>query len=459
MSVLPSSSIPATWALAGSVTGPTSPPGIAKMDQICLIPALLATYAMVTFNSNPGWIAVADISNAASPHYVGLPTNIIESPGGANNGPIYGVISGNYFYVGTNPGYIYVINITNPAAISAETLTFRVDSSNIGGIFVSGNKLYATGLNTGKFYVISVSNPVSPTLLSTTTVSGNAVGLAVSNSFAYIADYDNEQIVSYNVSNGVVLAGTCSLTSNPGYVGLHPNGNTLYVTSYGSNILWIVDIMTPGSPSLVATLTPPGGGSFGGGSPSVQFQASLAYIGNSQGTYTVYSVVNPESPVFLTTTSSSGATSTSSFAVDNQNNIYVPNRSNISPGGSILDILSPTSYSVVTDSITPQNSVSIAASISSPSGVLISSSGSQVFVWNNIVGNSPAVSGEAASQVIVVSVSNPLVLPGAPWSLSAVVANGSIPGTVTVTVTYTNDSGSAQTFPTSFNLDFIVAYL
>jgi hypothetical protein len=441
--------------------GPTNPTTVGKMDQIYLVPG--QPYAIVVFNNNPGWIAAVNISNLNAPVYSGLPTNIIQSPGGANNGPIIGKISGSYFYAGTNSGHLYIVNISNPVSLVATNLTYHPNASTIGGIDVVGTTVYLTGLNTGNFYIINASIPTSPSVTYSTNVSSNLVGVRVSGNYAYIADYANAGLAVYNISGSPSYVSTLSLSTNPGYIGLHPNGNLLYVTGYSTNVVWIIDINTPGSPSLISTLTPPAGGTFSGTPVSVVFQLPLIFIGNAQGKYNIYDGTLASVPVFIKTVVT-GGTSTTSFAVDASYNLYVPNRTNSGYGGSIFQIYSPTLVGDPSAAIQVSSSGTISLknvilSASVTVGTTIAAGATLLWSFNNIIGIPAVTSGETAVSVIPVTVGLPLSLPSTPWTLSATITNVSLSNIISIVVSYTNDTGSSQTISSPYNVCFVVCYV
>jgi len=460
-------------SLLGSVTGPSSSYSsneINKMNQVLLVSASSPQYAMLTFNQNPGSVAAVDVSNSASPTYIspGVGTTIINSPGGANNGPIMGVISGNYYFVGTNSGYLYVFNLSTLPTITTVSQTFKPDTGDAGGLFavptVTGATVYLASETSGNLYVINfIASPFSISTTYTVAVSSALIGVCVSGNYAYVSDYTNQRLAVYaltvnDVPSNPTLVTTLALPNEPGYIALHPNGNTLYICQFNGPNLWIVDIAAPINPYIVTTLQAPLGGNFGFGAVNVVFRSPIAYVGNSTGGYNVYNASIPEAPILQYTLNCGSGFATNGFDADNSGNIYVPNRAinTYPPNVNVLSIFGPTSTALTA---TVYNSVLVSALVHSYGSTSVPNGSSISWTFNNVVGVNPATSGETANGVSALKTTEPLILPiPTGWSLSATVTTVST-NLINVIVSYTNNTGSSQTIPYGgYDVSFVVAY-
>ncbi|MEI7850862.1 MAG: right-handed parallel beta-helix repeat-containing protein, partial [Kiritimatiellales bacterium] len=116
-------------------------------------------------------------------------------------------VAGNYAYVSAGPAGLFIVNVSNP---ESPVLTGSYTAKAANDVAVSNGYAYvASGGNvdgTNGLLVLNVSNPALPTrsgFLKTT--NGAASGVAVQDSYAYLADGSNELVV-VNISNPVSLS-------------------------------------------------------------------------------------------------------------------------------------------------------------------------------------------------------------------------------------------------------------
>ena len=123
-------------------------------------------------------LRIINVSNPASPQEVGF----YDTPGTA-----YDVaVSGNYCYVADGSG-LRVINITNPAN-PQEVGFYDTPGGEAYGVAVAGNYCYVADGNSG-LRIVNISNPASPQQVGFYNTLGFAIGVAVADSIAYVADY------------------------------------------------------------------------------------------------------------------------------------------------------------------------------------------------------------------------------------------------------------------------------
>ena len=78
-----------------------------------------------------------------------------------------------------------IINISNPA--SPTEVGFYDTPGALRGVAVSGSYAYVADYNSG-LRIIDISNPASPTEVGFCDTPGECLGVAVSGSYAYVAD-------------------------------------------------------------------------------------------------------------------------------------------------------------------------------------------------------------------------------------------------------------------------------
>jgi hypothetical protein len=101
-----------------------------------------------------------------------------------------------------------------------------------------------------------VSNPALPTSVGSYNTPGYAEGVAVSGSYAYVADYTSGLRV-INISNPA-LPSEVSFYDTPGYAyGVVVSGNYAYVADGGGG-LRVIDVSTPASPTEAGYYNTPG---------------------------------------------------------------------------------------------------------------------------------------------------------------------------------------------------------
>jgi len=139
-----------------------------------------------------------------------------------------------------------VIDITNP---TSPTLIATCATYGAYGIAVSGSYAYVADSNHG-MRVIDITDPASPALIATCTTS-DAHGIAVSGSCAYIADGGHGMRVIDNHRSG--LSGPDRRRASPPMpMESRSSGSCAYVAD-GRGGLQVINISNPALPTLKAT--------------------------------------------------------------------------------------------------------------------------------------------------------------------------------------------------------------
>jgi hypothetical protein len=190
----------------------------------------LAVQSNLVFAGMEGGLAIIDVSNPADPQWLGSYAT--------GRSPQDVAISGNYAYVVVGDPGLQVIDVSNPANPR------RVGGYFTGwavGVAVSDNYAYVAGVG---LQILDVSNPADPHRVGD--FGGHLGGLMVSGNYAYVGDwYVGLQIL--NVSN----------PGNPHRVGAYHatmagvvSGNYAYVAD-GVAGMQIIDVSNPGNPQRV----------------------------------------------------------------------------------------------------------------------------------------------------------------------------------------------------------------
>ena len=217
--------------------------------------------ARIIFDGNYAYVAVGDsgmhiynVVNPAAPEYV----TKVKTTGRAAS-LYYGAIS-----IGGNPtGHIFVAN-RNPApgisAINVSTPTAPVTSSFLAAFAAPTGIAYSPYYSNGKVYIayglaglriIDVSSMASPTLLSTLPLTGEARGVAVRGTIAYVVARDSGVHV-IDVSNGSSPVKVKTIKTSRSR-GIALNGNYAYVATRDSGLV-VLNITDPANPIWTANI-------------------------------------------------------------------------------------------------------------------------------------------------------------------------------------------------------------
>ncbi len=145
-------------------------------------------------------------------------------------------VSGNYAYVGiqdsSNGGYVNVVNISNPSAMSVAGTYLTPDA--VTSIAVNGTTLYVG--HGSSVDVVNVTTPASPTLVSTISTGDSVKGLTTDGTYLYVANgngLNGNGLRVYNLA-GSSLIGRYNTAKSATAVSV--SGSYIYVaTSDGSN--------------------------------------------------------------------------------------------------------------------------------------------------------------------------------------------------------------------------------
>ena len=157
-------------------------------------------------------------------------------------------------------------------------------TGNAWDVAVSGSYAYIADYDNG-LVVVNISDPANPTLAGSYNTSGYAGGVTISGSYAYIADYNNGLVV-VNISNPTnpTLAGSYNTVGNAWNVAVV--GIYAYVAD-GANGLVVVNISNPINPTLVGSYNT------AGNAEGVTVSGCYAYIADGANGLVVVNISDP----------------------------------------------------------------------------------------------------------------------------------------------------------------------
>ncbi|NUJ97685.1 hypothetical protein HGA92_02755 [Candidatus Gracilibacteria bacterium] len=200
-------------------------------------------------------IQIIDVTNPATPTPTG---QLINST--TLNGARGIAKSGNYIYL-TCDTYdaLQVINVSNPASPTiAGTVRNTTTLNGARDIKIVGTYAYITAYDGDYFTVINISNPLAPTVSGSVTDATNLNGahhVEVSGNYAYVSAYLNASVRVIDISTPTAPVGVINI-SGGSYSLTNPrdlliDGDKLFISSYGNDAINIADISVPTTPVFV----------------------------------------------------------------------------------------------------------------------------------------------------------------------------------------------------------------
>ncbi|MEZ4959360.1 MAG: hypothetical protein R2830_06045 [Saprospiraceae bacterium] len=231
-------------------------------------------------NGNATWQPLLDTALWPAPEPLLISNTVLTST------PIGLAVHGNYAYLTDyDLGTFNVIDISDPAN---PFVTGSLAGVN-GAIAVQGNYAYAVKNSTIK--VINVADPANPILSGSLAAGSDLVAVAVQGNYAYVVDYNSEELKVIDVSNPASPSVSGSLNVGGPPISVAVEGSHVYVVGSDSQVFKVIDVSNPASPSLSGSLT------IGYGAGTVVVQGSYAYvIGLFSLGLKVIDVSNPGSP-------------------------------------------------------------------------------------------------------------------------------------------------------------------
>ncbi|WP_370574095.1 PGF-pre-PGF domain-containing protein [Methanomethylovorans sp.] len=257
------------------------------------------------------------------------------------------VVVGEYAYLGQSQDFVIldISEVLNPSEVGRVTAP-----SEVYDVAISGSYAYVANGDNG-LVVIDISTPSSPNLAGSYDTEGFACDVDVSGNYAYVADTSGLVIVDVRTSASLKLAGTYDTIGSANGVAI--SGNYAYVADDskgifdGSNGLAVIDISVPSSPSPVGIYDAIY-------AYDVVISGNHAYVADYNG-LAILDVSDPSSPALAGSYSTDG--DTNDVAVSG-NYVYLTDYS----GLVVLDVSAPSSPGLVSSYDTGGNANGIAVS-------------------------------------------------------------------------------------------------
>lgn len=158
---------------------------------------------------------------------------------------------------------------------------------NAAGVAVSGSYAYVADYTSG-LQVIKITNPVSPQIVGSVDTPSAASAVAISGTHAYVADgASGLQVIDVANPASPQIVGSVDTPDEAGDVAI--SGTHAYVADDASG-LQVIDVTNPASPQIVGSVDTPG---YAWG---VAVSGTYAYVAHYTSGLQVIDVANPASP-------------------------------------------------------------------------------------------------------------------------------------------------------------------
>jgi hypothetical protein len=212
------------------------------------------------------------------------------------------------FHAGSTANTASVVGSVVPSS------SYELDAFDIQGNYayiLGDNGNQGSGSSAAQFYVVDITHPASPTVVSTTSITGfinyRQSGIRVQGQYVYLVSSTGTASTNllqiYDVSNPSAPAFVGSVQVPLYGFGLWVSGEYAYVISYvGVNslsTLVVVDISNPASPTIVGSTNT---GTPGVNVADIKVVGNYAYVAgqsNGQSEILVFDISNPASPYLL----------------------------------------------------------------------------------------------------------------------------------------------------------------
>lgn len=196
-------------------------------------------------------------------------------------------------YMANDVNGISIANISNPVSptfVGALDWSYVQYPERAIKLKVIGNFAYVCDLD-DDFKVINVTNPSAPTLVGDCYYSSSARGLAIKDSYAFVASWNNilevidindptNPIPQYGYFDGISYANDIQIKDNYAYIADWEKG------------LHVFDIQNPTAPVLKKTVNPIH-------AMGLDIICNLVYVTETNKGVNVFTIEDPENPLFL----------------------------------------------------------------------------------------------------------------------------------------------------------------
>lgn len=235
--------------------------------------------ATITVTNSGFTASVAGVVRNFTP----LPLSSLAIPGYANNVKV----KDNYAFVAAGSAGVQVVNVSNPLAPAI--VGSRSTGGNANDIRIVGNLAYVANGFAG-LAILDISTPTSPTLVGSVSTSGEACDVKVAGTVVYVAN-GTSGLAIVNAANPAAPIVVGSLRTGGTARGVDISGNYVVIADDSpSPAARIIDIRTPTSPQLVASLP------LQGSPKDVRVGGSIAYFATYTGGVQIVDFSAPGAP-------------------------------------------------------------------------------------------------------------------------------------------------------------------
>lgn len=242
------------------------------------------SYAYLSINGDFG-LQIIDISDPSIPFTAGT----CDSTEDATEDDVRDVwVSGAYAYAADYNAGLIIINISDP---SAPEVVGTCSVPTAQSVWVEGNYAYmAAGYN--GVHLVDVSTKTNPEITKSVGIAGHAKDILVDGDFAYVicnANGNTFQVFDISPAGTLKLEDN-SLVVDGDNIDINESGNTIYAASGGDDIQ-IIDVSTPGNPSLKTTIETTGW------PYDVALSEGMAYIAAGTNGVEILDAALPHTPI------------------------------------------------------------------------------------------------------------------------------------------------------------------
>lgn len=253
-------------------------------------------------------------SASLNPRHIG---SLVNGTGGALlNDPARVTISGNYAYIASNTSNaLEIVNLSNPFVPVHEGRIVNGDGGALldgpYDVAVSGNYAYVASYRDNAIEIIDISKPSAPVhkgKISHGTGGALLMGpqrVVVSKNFTFVASSGSNALEIVNISNpaapvhyaSFVNTAGGALLDTPYDLAVIDDYPYVYVASYGSNALEIVNITNPAAPSHMGSVVNGAGGALLDNPWSVTVAGYNAFVTSKGNALEIIDISNQSAPV------------------------------------------------------------------------------------------------------------------------------------------------------------------
>ncbi|MCX6639367.1 MAG: T9SS type A sorting domain-containing protein [bacterium] len=241
--------------------------------------------SFVYIADNEGGLRIVNVSNPSAPVEVAT-CSVLDVALGVT-------VLGSYAYVAADYSGLAIVDISNP--VSPLMVGQFQGEGESRGVAVAGNYAYLAAVSHG-LTIVDVTDPLNPHEMGHV-LTGSSRDVVVSGSYAYIANWACMKIVNVANPRHPFVVGSCPPGPGGATFGVAVCDSIAYMANY-DNGLYIADVTDPSAPNLLGTY------SANGYASNVVISSPYAYIADGNYGLRIVDVSNPALPFIVSRCSS-----------------------------------------------------------------------------------------------------------------------------------------------------------